>query len=115
MFRLVAYCEDKNLAKCLSALKGIASIPETPQEVINAKMNGSKPVPISNGEANELFKQWARKNHITEVRPLDLKRFCTEHNRSEASYSVLLTALIKAGILSKRARKSGNSRHYRVM
>lgn len=116
MYRIVAICEDKNLAKCLSALRGLAAIPDTPQEVVNAKLNGGgKLQAITNGEANDMFKQWVKGEGLKEVRPGDLKTFCRHINRSEASYSVLLTALTKANILAKRARKEGNTRWYKVM
>lgn len=106
MFTFRVFCEDKNLAKCLSALKGLCTIPETPQEVANAdRMSGGRVVPrVLNGKALEVFKDHIKRNKIKTMTPADLREFMTSIGRK--NYDPLLKKAVAAGILKKPTKKT---------
>ena len=117
MFRIVAYCEDKHLGRCLSALKGIARIPDTPQEVVNGAMagNGHGVVPTNNGNPVEIFKDWAKQNNHDEVRLIDIKGFLQTLGQSGSTAKTVLKNLQVANVVAKKVRKAGNNKLYKVL
>lgn len=114
MFRIETFCDDKNLPRVLHALTGLVLGQPSIQPVANAKAGKNGVKAKTSGELLEMFEAHAKKHHLKEVTPTQLKAFAVEHGYSEGSYSLILSKMIKAKHLKKKPGAKGNRMAYLI-
>jgi hypothetical protein len=106
MFRIEAFCEDKNLPRILHQLKGLVLGQPGIQPVSNAKAGKNGVKAKTSGDLMEMFEAHAKKHGLKEVAPKQLKTFAVEHGYAEGSYSAILSKMLAAKHLRKKPGKA---------
>jgi hypothetical protein len=107
MFRITAFCEDKNLVKFHHAALGLLMNLEV-VPVSNGKVANGKAQPANSGNLEDQFRDFVKQQHLKIVHAQDIKAFCRHTGRSEGGYSTTLTRLISGHVL-KRMPKNGKA------
>jgi hypothetical protein len=115
MFRIEAFCDDKNLPRVLYALMGLVHGQPAIQPVANAKVTKGEVRAKSNGQLLEIFAEHLKTNKITTVRPADVKAFSVKHGYSEASSNYFIQQWVKAKLLKRKPGTKGSSSTYLVV
>lgn len=114
MFRIEAFCDDKNLPRVLHALTGLVHGQPAIQPVANAKVVKGEVRAKVNGNLVELFAAHIKKNKLTTVAPSDIKAFAMENGYAAGSYSLFLKRMLQAKFLKKKAGTTGAKTIYTV-
>jgi hypothetical protein len=115
MFRIEAFCDDKNLSRVLHALTGLVHGQPAIQPVANAKVVKGEVRAKVNGNLPELFSAHIKKNKLAAVTPADIKAFAVENGYAAGSYSLFLKKLVEAKFLRKKQGSKGNKIIYNVV
>jgi len=115
MFRIEAFCDDKNLPRVLHALMGLVHGQPAIQPVANAKVKKGEVRAKVNGNLPELFSVYIKKNKLEAVTPTNIKAFAVENGYAEGSYSLFLKNLIQAKVLRRNPKTHGNKTSYVVV
>jgi hypothetical protein len=115
MFRIEAFCDDKNLSRVLHALLGLVHGQPAIQPVANGKVVKGEVRAKINGNLPEMFAEYIKTNKLEAVRPADIRAFAIENGYAEKSYSLLLKRLIQAKFLRKKPGGKGNKISYSVV
>jgi hypothetical protein len=114
MFRIEAFCDDKNLPRVLHALTGLLLGTPKIQPVANAQASNGVIKAKVNGDLAALFEAHVKRHRLATVTPKQLKEFAVEHGYSEKSYSNILTRMIEAKHLRKKQGTKGQNTLYVV-
>jgi hypothetical protein len=115
MFRIEAFCDDKQLPRVLHALTGLLLGTPKVQPVANAQAKNGQIKAKVNGELPAMFQAHIKQHHYKSVTPTDIKAFAVQHGYAEASYSLLLSKMVKAKVLRKIPSAKGNKSRYLVV
>lgn len=107
MFRLDVYVEDKNLAKALLALAGIA-VQVTPTPVVNAQAQNGKVVAKTDGSVSDLFREWIKETKVeSPLKSSDFADFVQSIGRKPSSRTYIMQTLKESGVI----RQGGKPGH----
>lgn len=115
MFRIEAFCDDKNLPRVLHALMGLVHGQPAIQPVANAKVVKGEVRAKVNGNLVELFTAHIKKNKLATVAPADIKAFAMENGYAAGSYSLFLKRMLQAKFLKKKTGTTGKKIVYTVV
>jgi hypothetical protein len=115
MFRIEAFCDDKNLSRVLHALMGLVHGQPAIQPVANGKVVKGEVRAKVNGNLIEMFAAHVKKKKLAAITPTDIKAFAVDHGYAEGSYSLFLSKLIQAKFLRKKTGTKGNKTSYVVV
>ena len=102
MFRIEAFCDDKNLARVLYALAGLVHGQPAIQPVANGKVENGKVT--SRGETNEVFLKYAKANKMVKFAAKDLADFVKQMGLAPASRGYMLKRLMADGVIKKSGK-----------
>lgn len=116
MFRIECFVDDKNLARALIALQGVAIQQPAVQPVINAEVGEDGIKATTSGSLCELFLDHIVKNKITYVRRTDIKDWLVNtQKRGPGSTAYLAKCGMAAGFLKKDSKSKGAKTAYMVV
>ena len=115
MFRIEAFCDDKNLPRVLHALAGLVHGQPAIQPVANAKVKNGVIRAKSSGDIVEMFAEHLKTNKISIVIPADIRAFAVKHGYAEKSYSFFLSKLIQAKLLKRKPGMKSHKSAYAVV
>jgi hypothetical protein len=83
----------------------------TQHPLINARKKRDQVVARTpSGDLVELFSAWLHEKKFTEIKPAQVREFCTSHGRSDTSYGALLTRAKIAGIVKNVGTSPADAR-----
>lgn len=113
MFRIECFVDDKNLAKALLALQGLALQQPVIQPVINAEANGKGVQSITSGSLCEVFYDYCRKSKATEITPKEIKAWLTKIGRKASTATYAIKCGVETGFLKRLGK--GNKVRYTIL
>lgn len=103
LFRVTCFVEDKNLAKAMRALTGIArDVRSEPVVNVEGRRNG-KLAAATGGTVGEMLAHWVVENKMAEVTPAQVREFLKSVGRSPQSASYAL----RQAVLAKALKRTG--------
>lgn len=87
MFRIECFVDDKNLAKALFAMQGLALQQPLIQPVVNALVGKNGVKSATPGSVCEMFYDFCRKSKATELSPADVKAWLQSVGREPSSFA----------------------------
>lgn len=113
MFKIDFFVDDKNVARVMHALNGVA-LELSVVPVANAKSRGGKVKAVTSGDSIEMFLAWIDKHDIAKITPSVIQDFMESLGRQRTSYSAFLGKAIKAGVVKKARGTTGKSTVYLI-
>jgi hypothetical protein len=109
MFRIEAFCDDKNLARVLHALAGLVLAAPKITPVANAQAKNGEVKAASSGEVLPMLSSYLKKRRLDVVNATVVREFAVAHGYSAASYSHILKKATQARLLRKRGKGTKSS------
>jgi hypothetical protein len=106
MFKIEVLCDDKNLARVLRGLAGVALGMPKVVPVVNAEEKGGRVQARTNGDAVALLRDYLKNHKLARIGAVDVKEFCRTSGYSPRSY----TSVIKQAVAAKLLRRSGTAK-----
>jgi hypothetical protein len=108
VFKIEILCDDKNLARVLRALTGLALGSPSVQPVVNAEQQkNGRVVAASAGDLVALLSAHLKRNRLTEVRAAQIKEFAVANGYAESSHQHILKTAVAHKLLRKKGKGSG--------
>ena len=104
MFRIELFVEDKNLAKALIGLQGMALQQPVVQPVVNANAGKNGVTATTNGSTCEMFLEHLRKTGTSRVTSGDVQQWLDGIGKSAKSWQHVVKCGKAAGFLKNHSR-----------
>ena len=104
MFRLVCFCEDKDLATTMRSLASCRVRDLVASPVVNVEVKNGKLQAPTNGTLLAMLSGFLDKRKIARLSIAETREFLSSVGRGPQSASYVLKQAVKAGVLVKRGR-----------